>query len=183
MIIGSAMNATPTRSTAAQRGGHRGRGDERGAVLAEALTLLDRIADDVPGSAVSTVACLRMDPATGMPTYSRAGHLPLLVIDADGWSPGWTRGAARCSDCSTGGARPDATTALPAGATLLLFTDGLIERRGEDLETGVHRLSAAATRSGAPLHALVDGLLANLVDIGGAADDIAIVAVRRGDPG
>ena len=76
--------------------------------------------------------------------------------------------------------RPDATTALPEGATLLLFPDGLVERRNEDLDVGLQRLCAAAvTRCGAPLHAFVDGLLVDLVGSGGAADDIAIVAVRR----
>ena len=76
--------------------------------------------------------------------------------------------------------RPDATTALPEGATLLLFPDGLVERRNEDLDVGLQRLCAAAvTRRGAALDALVDGLLADLVGSAGAADDIAIVAVRR----
>ena len=50
----------------------------------------------------------------------------------------------------------------------------------EDLNASLHRLStAAATRCAAPLDALVDGLLADLVGSSGAADDIAIVAVRR----
>jgi hypothetical protein len=75
----------------------------------------------------------------------------------------------------------DGTVALNAGRRqLLLLTDGLIERRDQDLDAGLYRLSVAtATRCGAPLDALVDGLLADLVDVGGAADDIAVVAVRR----
>jgi PAS domain S-box-containing protein len=145
---------------------------------AEALTLLDRIADDVPGSAVSTVACLRLDPGTGELTYSRAGHLPPLLIGADG-AACWLDGArGSVLGLANRAPRPEARTTLPAGTTLLLFTDGLIERRGDDLDAGLSRLATAATaRRDAPLDALVDGLIAVLVD-GGAADDIAVVGVR-----
>src|SRR3954447_17435200 len=147
---------------------------------AEALTLLDLIADDVSGSAVSTVACLRLDPATGELIYSRAGHPPSLIISAEKAATWLDEGHGPVLGLPDRRPRPEATTTLPVGATLLLFTDGLIERRDEDLDAGLHRLSAAAvTRSGAPLDALVDGLLADLVDLGGAADDIAVVAVRR----
>jgi serine phosphatase RsbU (regulator of sigma subunit) len=133
----------------------------------------------VPGSAVSTVACLRLDPGTGELTYSRAGHLPPLLIGADGaacWLDG-ARGSVLGLDNRA--PRPEATTTLPAGTTLLLFTDGLIERRGDDLDAGLSRLATAATaRRVVPLDALVDGLIADLVDVGGASDDIAVVAVR-----
>ncbi|MGY1725472.1 SpoIIE family protein phosphatase [Geodermatophilus sp. SYSU D01062] len=149
---------------------------------AEALTLLDRIADDVPGAAVSTVACLRLHPATGELSYSRAGHPPPLLTDADGGIT-WLDGApGRALGLPDHSARPEARTVLPAGATLLSFTDGLIERHDDDLDAGLARLAGAATaRRAAPLAALVDGVLADLVDVGGAGDDIAIVAVRRAD--
>jgi serine phosphatase RsbU (regulator of sigma subunit) len=147
---------------------------------AEALTLLDLIADTVPGSAVSTVACLRLDPATGELAYSRAGHLPPLVIDPDGSATWLAEGRGPVLGLPDRAPRPEATITLPAGATLLLFTDGLVERRNDDLEVGLNRLCAAAlTRRGAALDDLVDGLLTDLVDVGGAGDDIAIVAVRR----
>ena len=126
------------------------------------------------------MACLRVDPATGALTYSRAGHLPPLVIGADG-AAGWLdEGRGPVLGLLDRPSRPEATTTLAAGATLLLFTDGLVERRDEDLDVGLQRLSTvAASRSGAPLDALVDGLLADLVDVGATADDIALVAVRR----
>src|SRR5205823_7744488 len=70
----------------------------------------------------------------------------------------------------------EVSEAVPAGSTLLLFTDGLIERRGASLETGLERLrnEAAAAED---LEALCDHLLASLPgeDI---ADDIAILALR-----
>jgi serine phosphatase RsbU (regulator of sigma subunit) len=146
----------------------------------EALTLLDVIADDVPGAAVSTAVCLRLDPRTGELAYSRAGHPPPLLLDAAGGTA-WLDGArGPVHGLAERSPRPEGRTTLGAGGTLLLFTDGLVERRGEDLDAGLARLARAATaRQAAPLDALVDGLLADLVDVGGASDDIAVVAVRR----
>jgi serine phosphatase RsbU (regulator of sigma subunit) len=137
-------------------------------------------ASSVPGSAVSTVACLRLDPATGNLTYSRAGHLPPLLIDADGAARWLAEGRGPVLGLPDRRPRPEAATALAAGGLLLLSTDGLVERRNDDLDVGLDRLCAAAvTRRGAPLDDLVDGLLTDLVDVGGAGDDIAIVVVRR----
>lgn len=51
---------------------------------ARALELRDRIADDVPGARVCTVACLALDPDTGRLAYSRAGHPPPLLLDGAG---------------------------------------------------------------------------------------------------
>jgi PAS domain S-box-containing protein len=147
---------------------------------AEALTLLDVVADNVPGAAVSTVVCLRLDTGTGELTYSRAGHPPPLLIDAAGTATWLDEAGGPVLGLLDRALRPEAWTNLPAGATLLLFTDGLVERRGDDLDAGLGRLAAAASaRRDTPLDALVDGLLGALIDVGGAADDIAVVALRR----
>jgi serine phosphatase RsbU (regulator of sigma subunit) len=67
---------------------------------------------------------------------------------------------------------------LPAGSTLLLFTDGLVERRGSDLDAGTDRLRrAVADLGGAPLEELCDTLLSRLVP-GAGEDDVALLAVR-----
>jgi len=69
------------------------------------------------------------------------------------------------------------------GSTLLLYSDGLVERRGESLDVGLERLRTVAeglAAAGADLDELVDGLLARLVDVQGerADDDVALIAVR-----
>jgi serine phosphatase RsbU (regulator of sigma subunit) len=67
---------------------------------------------------------------------------------------------------------------LPAGSTLLLFTDGLFERRTGDLDQGRDRLrTAVEDLAGEPLEQLCDGLLADLL-ADGAEDDVALLAVR-----
>jgi serine phosphatase RsbU (regulator of sigma subunit) len=70
---------------------------------------------------------------------------------------------------------------LPRDGTLLLFTDGLFERRGELLDDGRARLAEAVGRSSAlPLAELCDRLLEELVGQG-AEDDVAVLAVRPRD--
>lgn len=73
-------------------------------------------------------------------------------------------------------ARPEATTDFAAGDTLVLYTDGLIERRVEDIDVGLGRLAAALTRHrGAEREALADALLSELLPPGGITDDTALV--------
>lgn len=139
-----------------------------------ALDLLDRFAAQVAGAEVTTVACLRLEPATGRLVYSRAGHPPMLLVGTgyldEGLGPALTLPS---------GGRPEATTTLPVGATLLLYTDGLVERRDALLDEGLDRLAAVAEPCRAlPLPALVDRVLNELGHHDGASDDIALVAVR-----
>jgi serine phosphatase RsbU (regulator of sigma subunit) len=76
------------------------------------------------------------------------------------------------------GPRSGAVAALPSGSTLLLFTDGLFERRGEPLDEGRRRVAEAVSRrAAAPLAQLCDGLLDELTG-GGVEDDVAVLAVR-----
>ncbi len=64
------------------------------------------------------------------------------------------------------------------GETLLLYTDGLVERRGELLDVGLGRLVDAASAPGDDLEAFVDTLIGRLTGPG-SADDIAVLALRR----
>ncbi|MGX4694332.1 SpoIIE family protein phosphatase [Streptomyces sp. JNUCC 63] len=63
----------------------------------------------------------------------------------------------------------------PAQSTVLLYTDGLIERRGQDIDTGLHQLTDNPSLS--PDH-LADTLLSRLDVSGGGDDDIALIVVR-----
>jgi serine phosphatase RsbU (regulator of sigma subunit) len=76
------------------------------------------------------------------------------------------------------GPRTDGVVDIPVGCTLLLFTDGLFERRTSDLDTGRDRLRTLARSLAAePLEVLCDGLLEGLL-ADGAEDDVAVLAVR-----
>jgi serine phosphatase RsbU (regulator of sigma subunit) len=111
-------------------------GKRPGAVLRELNEFL-RLYHD---GQMATGAYLLLDPATGSLRYSVAGHPPPLVIQPDGTSSFLRSGRGPLLGAFPQGTYPQARTRLAPGDTLLLYTDGLIERRGEDLDTGFARL-------------------------------------------
>jgi anti-sigma regulatory factor (Ser/Thr protein kinase) len=112
--------------------------------------------------------------------YSCAGHVPGLVVEADGSTR--TLDGARSVPLAIlpGTARPEATAKLAPGASLVLYTDGLVERRRESLEVGLDRL-AAAVRSGVALDPehLAAHVMQSLLPSGDQADDVALVIYRQ----
>jgi serine phosphatase RsbU (regulator of sigma subunit) len=123
---------------------------------------------------------LRRDPDTGARylDYTSAGHPPPLLITADGETRYLEAGHGPLLGIDDAALpRTSATTALPSGATVLLYTDGLIERRGESLDHGLTRLRrhAAGLAAETP-DALCDELLSALDPAD--TDDVALLAVR-----
>ena len=147
---------------------------------ARALELLERFAGQMQGARLATVACLLLDPATGRLTYSCAGHPPPLLVSVEGAVSYLAGGHGPALGVAGAGRRAEAEATVPPGATVLLYTDGLVERRDALLDDGLERLSAVATAlRTAPLPALVDGVLTALVGRDGADDDVAVLAARR----
>jgi PAS domain S-box-containing protein len=111
--------------------------------------------------------------------WTNAGHLPPLVINPDGSLAAladWRGELLLGVDPAT--PRGESVVVLDQGTTVLLFTDGLIERRGGDLDEGMTRLrETAAGLAGLPLDELCDELLDRLVH-GRPEDDVALVAIR-----
>ena len=146
-------------------------------VLRRVHRLLSRLATDE----MVTLVYLLTDPEGGTVRLSSAGHPPPLLVHA---------GAVRQLD---GALSPplgvtldrsytEVVHALPPGATLLLYTDGLVERRGVAITEGLERLAAGAVRlvgeGDGDLGVLCDDLLADLLGDGDRSDDVALVAVR-----
>jgi serine phosphatase RsbU (regulator of sigma subunit) len=71
------------------------------------------------------------------------------------------------------------TIGVPSSGTLLAFTDGAIERKGEGIDIGLERLRVAAANHDGPIEATLDRLLADVVS-DGADDDVVIVGLRWG---
>jgi serine phosphatase RsbU (regulator of sigma subunit) len=147
---------------------------------AHVLTALDRFADLVPGAAVSTVFCAVVDPRSGRLRYSSAGHVPAVVTDADGAIRLLEAAGSLPLAVVDELERPEAEVVLPAGSTLLLYTDGLVERRHEALDEGIARAAAAlsAGRGLAPAE-LADRLTAQLLERA-PDDDVAFLLYRCG---
>ncbi|WP_055482632.1 SpoIIE family protein phosphatase [Sphaerimonospora mesophila] len=111
-------------------------------------------------------------------TYAVAGHLPPLLVTHDGDSR-FLREADNPLLGLVFHDRPwiSAVVPLPPASTLLLYTDGLVEQRGEDLDRGLDRLRRyAESLAGEPLNGFCDGLLTSMPMTG--EDDVALIALR-----
>ena len=152
----------------------------QGCQPAEALELLDRFAARLPGALASTAACLIVDATVGTVRWARAGHPPPLLVSADGQGR-FLDGAGSGTVLGAPGRAPytEGTTKIEPGATLLLYTDGLVERRGELLDDGLARVLDVAMRhaSADPVR-LTARLLTDVLADTDQPDDVAVIAAR-----
>ena len=147
---------------------------EPGAVL----IALDKVFDLYEMNQLVTMVYAVIDPERDEVVVANAGHPPPLRLRADGR----VDVVAGERGCSSASAARTHHGPLPfrAGDALLAFTDGLIERRNEDIETGVKRLAGACRELGRE-----DDLFTWLADVVLAVrdtrrdDDVAVLAVRR----
>ncbi|MFD9934114.1 PP2C family protein-serine/threonine phosphatase [Streptomyces massasporeus] len=110
-------------------------------------------------------------------TYSSAGHPPPLLVTHEGDTHYLQGGRGLLLGVDPNLPRHHATETLPASSTLLMYTDGLIERRGEDLTHGMTRLRQhAAALAREDLDTFCDELLAGMAT--DHADDIALLVAR-----
>jgi len=151
----------------------------RGDTPAELLSALARFVDRQDHDYFATVLCARIDVAGHHVVAASAGHLPPLVIDGDqaayvSIKVGVPIGAGEPSQYES------TSFAVPPRATLLAYTDGLVERRGEVLDAGLERLRKAATAMTQSLDDLV-GRLVDELSAGDHDDDTTVLAVRWTD--
>jgi serine phosphatase RsbU (regulator of sigma subunit) len=107
----------------------------------------------------------------------QAGHPPILVRHPDGFVERLPGGRSVPIGLGLAASDPAGATTLQPGTTLVMYTDGLIERRGETLEQGLARLVTVVRQGPESLEALADHLLDACVD-GKAEDDIALLLAR-----
>jgi CheY-like chemotaxis protein len=141
------------------------------AVLDRLNTLLMRFMPDE----MATLCLLLVEPATGQARLANAGHPPPLLTQ-DGRTE-YLRHRSALLGLHAERA-PDTLLTIPPGATLVLFTDGLVERRHVNIDVGMEALARAAGRVEPDLEEFCDRLLA---EVGPAKpdDDIAVLALRR----
>ena len=121
----------------------RRRADGPGALL----HALERFAEHVEGAEFATACYAVLDPATGDLVYASAGHVPMLLVDRDGRRALLEDGRS-APLCGLGPEpRPEAVVRLEPGSSLLVFTDGLVERRREHLSEGLDRVSPGGIRA------------------------------------
>jgi PAS domain S-box-containing protein len=159
---------------------------------ADLLHRLNDLGGDIaqhPGSPVlATCVYAVYDPATRVCTLAKAGHLPPVLVTAD---PATGRWAARPVELPSGAPLgvdgvpfEERRIEVPESAVLVLYTDGLIETRGEDLDVGVSRLCAVLDRAtatpGASLEQVCDTVVDTLRphDSDRESDDLALLTAR-----
>ncbi|MFF7969942.1 SpoIIE family protein phosphatase [Streptomyces sp. NPDC007905] len=157
----------------------------------EVLSGTNHLLIDLDPGQFASCCYLRLDPATGHAQVARAGHLPPLLRGADG--------RTRVLDIPGGvvlGVDPRAQYPvtelwLEPDAILALYTDGLVERPGADIDDGIAELAlalakagaAAGRRGGRSLAGVADRLTANARDATDRPDDVALLlATRRPTP-
>jgi anti-anti-sigma factor len=153
----------------------------QGCSPAESLELLDRFAARLPGALASTAACLVIDATEGWVCWARAGHPPPLLLRPDGSARLLEGDPGSGAVLGAPGREPytEATADISPGATLVLYTDGLIERRGELLDDGLRRIRQAAARHAAADPArLTRRLLTEALADADQPDDVAVIAAR-----
>jgi GAF domain-containing protein/anti-sigma regulatory factor (Ser/Thr protein kinase) len=139
------------------------------------LNLLLASYTDVP---FATLAYVTLDPRTLGATITLAGHPPPLVVSPDG--------SVRFLEGPGGlplGADPDASysewrTTLEGGATVVLYTDGLVERPDRSIDEGLDLLAKAAGRAPSEPDEFIDAIVDELLGPGARGDDVALLAIR-----
>lgn len=146
---------------------------------ASVMAGLHHLATQPPDMTMTTLLYLTYDPETRLLRYANAGHPPALTT---------LGGRADWIDAQTSppvGVSPTGLYAeygveLAPGTTLVLYTDGLVERRGVSIQTGLDRLQALAQDVGdtTPLENVCNALITSLLDQGPVQDDVALLVLR-----
>jgi anti-sigma regulatory factor (Ser/Thr protein kinase)/CHASE1-domain containing sensor protein/GAF domain-containing protein len=148
----------------------------------DALEAVDRFAEALGPLTFATVAVAALDPSSDSVTFCYAGHPPLLHIARDGTVRTAEGGRSWPIGASWSRPRPRdlGRIELTEAETIILFTDGLFERRDESLDVGLERMHRAVEeRASLPTTVLSDALLSASGDITDITDDAAVIVVRR----
>ena len=144
---------------------------------AEVVRRLDRLVSRLLMSEIVTLVYLVLDLDSGMVQFANAGHPPPLVVRAGDQISFLEDGLGPPLGCDDPGLPAEARFRLVPGSTLLLFTDGLVERRGTSIDEGLQRLATVAMDCGQDIEAFCDQLLCSMVE-DDTADDVALLVIR-----
>jgi PAS domain S-box-containing protein len=188
----------PNGNLAMMVGDVSGRGVQAGAVMGqlrmaarayalephEPATLLERIdelLEQIDPFQMATLIYLIFDPGTFEVRFVSAGHPPPLILSPDGRASFLEHPPSVPLGVAWQIRRPEVAARLEPGTTLILYTDGLVERRGLSIEEGMSKLREAAETAPPGVENLLDHVIASLVDEV-TEDDVALLAVSFPPP-
>lgn len=150
-----------------------------GAGPAVVLEQLDLAASLIPNAYCTTVFLAILDTESGVLEYSNAGHMPAVLAGPSGTT---VLSDARSVPLAVlrDEPRPQVSRRLPSGSTLMVFTDGLVERKHESLDDGIARAADVLVETMTlPLDTVADAVLRELAPATGYDDDVAMVIYRH----
>ncbi|MGE5226765.1 MAG: SpoIIE family protein phosphatase [Planctomycetaceae bacterium] len=143
------------------------------------MDALEAFAERTTGAQLATVVYGELDPDTGEFRFCSAGHPPPL-LEHDGEVQVLEGGRSPLLAAGGDGVRPDHVVRVPPGGTIVLYSDGLVERRGETFDRGIQRLGRALrATTELELEERADEILGRLLDGVDRDDDVALLCVRR----
>ena len=150
--------------------------DARPQAVAERLNLL---CERLGAPNLVTLAYVLLDLSTLTARYIRAGHLPPVIVDADGTATSLEDGHALPLGVNRNAAFSEGQARLRPGSTLLIYTDGLVDHPDVPLEEALLRLREVALGAHAQgPEALLDELLRKVLPASARHDDVAVLALR-----
>lgn len=159
-------------------------GQLRNALRAYALegyspdAVIKRLTGLIDASDMATVFYAVFDPATWDVRYANAGHPPPLIIGPDRTARFLEGGAPPLRGVRTPIYPATAAFRIEPGSTILLYTDGLVETRGLPIDDGLGKLVQVAMRGNGDLEALLDDILADILQGRPTGDDVALLALK-----
>jgi serine phosphatase RsbU (regulator of sigma subunit)/anti-sigma regulatory factor (Ser/Thr protein kinase) len=146
---------------------------------ADAIDTLEEFAAGITGASGTTVAYAIVDPDAKQVEYCCAGHPPPLCVTLDGDATLLEGGRTWPLGVGVEKRRTNATHDFPEGALLMLYSDGLVERRRQSLDVGLDRLlREAKARVLLPIDELADQLLDAMLADSDRTDDVVLLILR-----
>jgi anti-anti-sigma factor len=144
---------------------------------AAVLERMSALVSQFDAAQMTTLVYAVLDPEAETLTYASAGHPPPLLLGPDGTAT-YLEGGRSLPLGLTSAPRTEAVTTIAAGATLILYTDGLVERRGSSIDEGLEALRRAVEGDHDNLNALCDDRVLAALRPEAANDDVAVLATK-----
>jgi serine phosphatase RsbU (regulator of sigma subunit)/anti-sigma regulatory factor (Ser/Thr protein kinase) len=142
------------------------------------MARLNRLAEEVLDTTFATVVYVVVDPVAQVCRFTSAGHPPPVLVHADGRVELLEGGRGVPLGALVSAEYRQDLVELPSGAVVVMYTDGLVERRGSSIDDGLDRLCEAARTGPRDPEKLVDHLVEQLFGSDEREDDVAVLAMR-----
>ena len=149
---------------------------------AEVVERVNKLTGTLPNGDMATLIYLVFDPRTGSVEMVRAGHPPALVRSSDGRTAYLSAGPGQPIGVLSRPRYEPTTVSLGTGSALLVYTDGLVERRGEAITEGLVRLADAVASGPSGADELCDFIIGQLLGDQERPDDVAMLVLGVSEP-